>query len=277
MNITRSEQSQIPKGNTVQSHLHEAQKWAKLIYGNRSGSHHYPWDNDKGGRRGFRVAGNVRKLIWEGGLNGCVQLVKIHWVVHLWFVYFSLPIFPWKAYAKFLSKRPRMTMPLPLPRPYFFKKKNFFFFGCTLQRAESSFTDQGLNPHLLQWKFGVLATGPPETVTMSPPLPCPHFWLHPNFAHSTHILFSNKHCWLLLVWRFCTSKSLGFQTSTQPVPSPNSSLNLNFCLSENSPLTNLCKITSSTTFVSLPFFIFPKHLPLFYMLWVSFFIHLLSF
>ena len=62
------------------------------------------------------------KLIWEGGLNGCVRLVKIHWVVHLWFVYFSLPIFPWKAYAKFLSKRPCMTMPLPLPRAYFFKK-----------------------------------------------------------------------------------------------------------------------------------------------------------
>lgn len=134
MNITRSEQSQIPKGNTVQFHLHEAQKWAKLIYGNGSWSHDYPWDNDKGGRRGFRVAGNVLKLIWEGGLNGCVQLVKIHWVVHLWFVYFSLPIFPWKAYAKFLSKRPYMTMPLPLPRPYFLKKKFFFWLHPAARR-----------------------------------------------------------------------------------------------------------------------------------------------
>ena len=124
MNITWTEQSQTPKGNTVQFHFLKAQKWAKLIYGDRSWSHDYPWDNDKGG---FRVAGNVLKLIWEGGLNGCVQLVRIHWVVHLWFVYFSLLIFPWKAYAKFLSKRPYMTMPLPLPSPHFFFLFPFFW------------------------------------------------------------------------------------------------------------------------------------------------------
>ena len=199
--------------------------------------------------------------------------MRIHWVVHLRFVYFSLLVFPWKAYAKFLSKRPYMTMTLPLPSPHYFFLFPFFLAAlCSMRNLRSltrDWTHTSCSGNLVK------TTGPPEKS-----LPSPHFWLHPNFAHSIRILFSNTHCWLLLVWGFCISKSLCFQTSTQPIPSPNSSLiqaDLNFCLSENSPSTNLCKITSSTTFVSLPFFIFPKYLPLSYVLWISFFIHLLSF
>ena len=34
----------------------------------------------------------------------------------------------------------------------------FLFFGRAMQHAESSFSDQGLNLRLLQWKRGILAT-----------------------------------------------------------------------------------------------------------------------
>ena len=36
-----------------------------------------------------------------------------------------------------------------------------FLFGCTAWHAGSWFPDQGLNPCPLQWKWGVLITGPP--------------------------------------------------------------------------------------------------------------------
>ena len=37
----------------------------------------------------------------------------------------------------------------------------FFFFGCTAQHMVSLFSDQDLKPCPLQWKHGVLTTGPP--------------------------------------------------------------------------------------------------------------------
>ena len=37
----------------------------------------------------------------------------------------------------------------------------FFFFGCTTRHAGSQFPNQGSNPSPLQWKRGVLTTGPP--------------------------------------------------------------------------------------------------------------------
>ena len=174
MNITWTEQSQTPKRVILYKfHFLKAQKWAKLIYGNRSWSHDYPWDNDKEGRRGFRVASNVLKLIWEGGLSGCVQLVRIHWVVHLWFVYFSLLVFPWKAYAKFLSKRPYMTMTLPLPSPHYFFLFPFFLAALCSMRNLSSLTRDWT--HTSCSGNLVKTTGPPEKS-----LPSPHFWLHPT-------------------------------------------------------------------------------------------------
>ena len=36
-----------------------------------------------------------------------------------------------------------------------------YFFGCTVRHLGSHFPDQGLNPCPVQWKHGVLTTGPP--------------------------------------------------------------------------------------------------------------------
>ena len=38
--------------------------------------------------------------------------------------------------------------------------QGFGGFGCTMQHAVSSFPKQGSNPGPLQWKHGVLTTGP---------------------------------------------------------------------------------------------------------------------
>ena len=39
---------------------------------------------------------------------------------------------------------------------------SFFIFGCAAQHVGSQFPDQGWNPRPLQWKRGVLTTGPPR-------------------------------------------------------------------------------------------------------------------
>ena len=45
---------------------------------------------------------------------------------------------------------------------YYMRVIDLFIFGRSAQHAGSQFPHQGLNPRPLQWKSGVLTTGPPR-------------------------------------------------------------------------------------------------------------------
>ena len=102
-----------------------------------------------------------------------------------------------------------------------------------------------------------------ERPSMIMPLPFPNlpFWLYPNFAHSTlmttsSLLFSNipmlvVPCLRILHWPLCLFPDLFLQST----PSPKSSLWLNFSLSEQALLVNLCELTSSFTLVPYPLYL----------------------
>ena len=82
------------------------------------------------------------------------------------------------------------------PRSLGFKKKYIYIFiwlHCVYTAAcGTQFPDQGLNPGLMDWELGVLATGPPREV---PGLlsKVPASWLH-------HVVCLQAVFWYLLDW-----------------------------------------------------------------------------
>lgn len=106
------------KMHTVWFHSCKGPEEVNLIYVLKVSHHSCLWGIVIGRRHkeDFRGAGHIPFLIWVL-LRGCVQSANSHWIVHSWFVHFSI----WMLYFK---KKVNQIKVLPMNREQFLSRES---------------------------------------------------------------------------------------------------------------------------------------------------------